>query len=397
MIDYLRRSWAVVDLDRVGHNVQSLRGILSAGTKIMGVVKADAYGHGDQFITEQLLGLGVDWFGVSNLEEAVSLRERGISLPVLIFGVTPPEYAKTLAEHNLTATVHTLAYAKALDAAAKKADVTVEAHIKLDTGMSRLGFVMTDGYFAPSVEEAAACCALGRLRIPGIYTHFAVADEPGGDSAAFTRSQFALFQRAVAALEGRGLRFALTHCCNSAASICYPEMHLDMVRPGILLYGLNPSRDLAGRLDLQPVMGLYSCVAMVKEIDEGTFVSYGRIYTAHRRMKVATVPIGYADGYERELSNKARMLVRGRIANVIGRICMDQLMLDVTHIEGVREGDLVTIVGPDGGHTLTFDEMAELSGTINYEKVCLIGKRVPRVYRRGGEEIGVVDYIRRQR
>ena len=323
-------------------------------------------------------------------------KTQPIFQPILIFGVTPPEHADVLAQYNLTQTVHSLEYARALDAAACEAGVWLTAHIKLDTGMSRLGFVLTGGDRARSLDEAALACGCGRLRMQGIYTHFACADELGEDSDAFTRGQFSLFLQALAELEAGGLSFAIRHCCNSAAAINYPEMHLDMVRPGIALYGLSPSRDCRGKIDLKPAMSLYSCVAMVKEIDEGSFVSYGRCYTAHRRMRVATVPIGYADGYERELTNKGRMLVRGRFANVIGRVCMDQLMLDVTHIEGVREGDTVTIVGGDSGRVLTFDEMAELSGTINYEKVCLIGKRVPRIYRQNGKDVGVVDYIRRR-
>jgi alanine racemase len=333
--------------------------------------------------------LGVDWFGVSNLEEALSLRSHGVAKPILNFGITPPQYAGLLAEKNITQTIHSLEYARALDGVG----VTIDAHIKLDTGMSRLGFVLHSKDTSNVLDDVAAACACGNVRASGVYTHFSCADEPDGDSAQFTRGQFLLFMRALELLGERGITFPVRHCCNSAAAICCPEMHLDMVRPGIVLYGLNPSRDLAGKLDIKPVMGLYSCVSMVKEIDEGAFVSYGRRYTAHRRMKVATVPIGYADGYERELSNKARMLVRGRIANVIGRVCMDQLMLDVTHIDGVREGDTVTIVGTDGKHTLTFDEMADLCGTINYEKVSLLGKRVPRIYRQGGEDVGMVGLV----
>jgi alanine racemase len=263
--------------------------------------------------------------------------------------------------------------------------------------MSRLGFVVDNGFAESSLAEIAEICRMPCFHAQGIFTHFAVADEENRESVAFTKAQFAKFQELVEKLEARGIPFAIRHCCNSAGTIRYPEMHLDMVRPGVILYGLDPSEDCAGKVDLQPVMELYSCVSMVKEIADGTTVSYGRLYTAHRPTKVATVPIGYADGYERELSNKARMLVRGQYAPVIGRVCMDQLMLDVTHIGGVVPGDLVTIVGEDGGSRLTFDEMASLSGTINYEKVCLIGKRVPRIYRQNGKDIGVVDYIRHKR
>jgi len=338
----------------------------------------------------------VGWFGVSNLEEALSLRTQGIYHPILIFGVTPPEHAGALNEYNLTQTIYSLEYAQQLHSAAEEADVDVGVHIKVDTGMSRLGFVVCNGFAAEAVEQIGRACALPRLHADGIYTHFACADELCEDSEAYTRMQYRLFLETVGALEQKGLRFALRHCCNSAGTINYPEMHLDMVRPGIILYGIAPSEECSGKIALQPAMELYSTIAQIKKIPSGTPVSYGRCYTAHRETVVATAAIGYADGYERELSNKARVLVRGKFAKVIGRVCMDQLMLDVTHIPGVQPGDLVTIVGADGAGSLSFDEMAQLSGTIAYEKICLIGKRVPRIYRRNGKDIGVMDYVRHQ-
>lgn len=398
MIDYLKRSWAVVNLDNIAHNINEIKRMLSPRCMLMGVVKADAYGHGDKYIAGELARLGVNWFGVSNIEEAISLRIQGILHPILIFGVTPCEYAKALNEYNITQTVHSASYAKELQTAAQAAGVDLDAHIKVDTGMSRLGFVLDNGFAERSASEILELAKFPNIRIQGIYTHFACADETADDSIAYTREQFSRFQKLTAKLENDGLSFEIKHCCNSAGAIMYPEMHMDMVRPGISIYGLSPSRDCSntGKICLKPAMELYSAVSMVKEITIGTAVSYGRRYTARSKTKVATIPIGYADGFERELSNKARMLVRGKYANVIGRVCMDQLMLDVTHIDGVRDGDIVTIVGNDGGQSLTFDEMAELSGTINYEKVCLIGRRVPRVYRRGGKDIGVVDYMRRR-
>lgn len=394
MIDYFKRSWAVVNLDHIAHNYKIIRNMLPARCMVMGVVKADAYGHGDKYIADQLVRLGVDWFGVSNLEEALSLRQQGIYHPILIFGVTPAENVRELNEYNLTQAVYSSSYAKELAAAAEAADVGLQIHIKVDTGMSRLGFVVDNGFLESSVEEIVEICEMPCFNPQGIFTHFACADELNEDSAAYTKDQYVKFCSIIQRLEERGVTFAIRHCCNSAGTICYPEMHMDMVRPGVVLYGLNPSDDCAGKVDLRPAMELYSSVSMVKEIATGTTVSYGRCYTAHRPTKIATVAIGYADGYERELSNKARMLVRGKFANVIGRVCMDQLVLDVTHIDGVKAGDTVTIVGRDGDNVLTFDEMADLSGTISYEKVCLIGKRVPRIYRQNGKDIGVVDYIR---
>ncbi|MDR2933438.1 MAG: alanine racemase [Oscillospiraceae bacterium] len=394
MIDYLRRSWAVVNLNNVAHNFTALKRVLTPGCKVMAAVKADAYGHGDKYIADQLVRLGVDWFGVSNLEEALSLREQGIYHPILIFGVTPPENVRQLNEYNLTQSIYSLPYARELHAAAQAAGVGIQVHIKIDMGMSRLGFVLDNGFAEISAGEIKEVCRMPRFQAQGIFTHFACADERNDDSMAYTRGQYRKFCALIARLEQEGVTFSIRHCCNSAGAIGYPDMHMDMVRPGIVLYGLSPSDDCAGMIDLKPAMELYSCVSMVKEIADGTPVSYGRCYTAHRKTKVATVAIGYADGYERELTNKARMLVRGQYANVIGRVCMDQLMLDVTHIDGVAAGDVVTIVGEDGGRRLTFDEMAALSGSINYEKVCLIGKRVPRIYRQDGKDIGVVDYIR---
>lgn len=397
MIDYLKRSWAVVDLDHIAHNITQIKRALTPGCMLMGIVKADAYGHGDKFVADQLVRQGVNWFGVSNISEAVSLREQGIYHPILILGYTPTERVEALNAYHLTQTIYSLDYAQEMQAAAQAAGVDIDMHIKIDTGMSRLGFVVDNGFAPISADEIAEVCAMPNLHAGGIYTHFAVADENEEESVSYTYHQFAQFRRIIDVLAERGVTFPIRHCCNSAGVLRYPEMHMDMVRPGIIIYGLNPSDDCAGALDLRPAMSFYSCISQVKNIPRGTTVSYGRGYTAHRDMRVATVPIGYADGYARELSNKSRMLVRGQYANVIGRVCMDQLMLDVTHIPETVPGDMVTIVGTDGEYTLTFDEMAHLSGTINYEKVCLIGKRVPRIYRRNGREIGVVDFIRQAR
>ncbi|WRS27468.1 alanine racemase [Oscillospiraceae bacterium MB08-C2-2] len=394
MPEFLKRSWAVVNLDHLAHNVGVIREQLQPACMLMGVVKADAYGHGECYISAELERLGVNWFGVSNINEAIALREQGIEKPILIFGATPPEHAGALSRHSITQAVYSLEYAGLLQAAAADAGVTLQMHIKVDTGMSRLGFVAAEDKWEQTVEDITKACRLPNLRAQGIFTHFASADELDEDGAGYTSRQFEAFEQIILQLSERGILFELHHCCNSAGVMNYPHMHMDMVRPGILLYGLLPSGDCAGKLDIKPVMELYSSVSMVKEIPENTAVSYGRIYHSHRPTRVATVAIGYADGYERALSNKSRMLVRGQYANVIGRVCMDQLMLDVTHIPEVSAGDLVTIVGQDGENTLTFDEMAELCGTVNYEKVCLLGRRVPRVYRRNGKDIVVVDYSR---
>lgn len=392
MTDYLKRTWAAVNLDRIAHNAAAIRKTLPAGCMLMGVVKADAYGHGEKYVAHELARAGADWFGVSSIDEAVSLRTQGISLPILIFGITPAERAGTLSEYSLAQTIHSTRYGQELHEAASRAGVRLDVHIKTDTGMSRLGFDAKGDSLERSAAEILEVASYTHFNAQGIYTHFACADELEPDSVAYTNGQFERFKAVVARLEGLGRSFPIKHCCNSAGMMLYPEMHMDMVRPGIALYGFDPSPDCAGKLNLKPVMELYSVVSMVKEIEAGTPVSYGRRFTARDRTKVATVPIGYADGFGRALSNQARMLVRGQFADVIGTVCMDQLMLDVTHIEDVAAGDLVTVVGRDGENELTFDELADLSRTIHYERVCAVGKRVPRVYRRGGEDIGVMDY-----
>ena len=392
-IEYTKRSWAAVDLDAIAHNAGVIRTLLAPSCRIMAVVKADAYGHGDKYVAEELARAGtrVEWFGVSCFEEALALRAQGIERDILVFGPTAPERAWMLERYNITQTVFGAEYAARLGQAAQEQGVTVPIHIKVDTGMARLGFAAES-----SAADIADICRRQEFRAGGIYTHFSCADEADADAVAYTRAQYADFCAVLAELAEQGITFSLRHCCNSAATFNFPDMHMDMVRPGVALYGLNPGSDRPEAQQLHPAMALYSTVSMVKDVPAGTAVSYGRVYRAAQPLRVATVAIGYADGYARALSGKARMLVRGQFAPVIGRVCMDQLMLDVTGIAGVQAGDMVTLVGQDGAQALTFDEMAALSGTIHYEKICLIGKRVPRVYRKDGKEIGVEDYFRRK-
>lgn len=389
-MDFLRRSWAEVDLDRLCLNYQHIKEMLSSGSQMLAVVKADAYGHGDQMIASELEKCGVRWFGVSNIEEALRLRNAGVSGEILIFGPTPMDYLSLVYKNDITQTVHTMEYARLLMETAQQLGVVPKCHIKVDSGMHRIGF---DSRRADTVELLEELYRCPQLHVTGIFTHFASADELCEDGVAYTKEQFAQFMAVCSALEARGVTLGLRHACNSAGTLLYPEMHLDMVRCGIILYGLDPSPECRGRASLEPVMDLYTIVTMVKEIEPGDQISYGRIYTANEKRRVATAAIGYADGYNRTLSNTGRMLVRGQYAPVIGRVCMDQLLLDVTEIPDVAEGDLVTIVGNDGANTLSFDEMAEQTGTINYEKTCLVGRRVTRVYRKGGKLFGVMNYI----
>lgn len=391
MAEFLRRCWAVINLDNVAHNLREIRSKLRPGCMIMGVVKADAYGHGDKYIVDELVKLGVNWFAVSNINEAVSLRTQGIYHPILILGTTPAAMAGQLCQYNITQTVFSPEYACQLQEQAARQGVTVQCHIKVDTGMCRLGF---NGTSPKALDEIEAACRCPNLNIDGIFTHFSSSDEYNEESIAFTKEQFSVFQQVCQNLEQRGITFSLRHCSNSGGIVNYPEMNLDMVRAGILMYGLLPDKACQGKIDLKPVMELRAVVSMVKQVEAGVKVSYGRTFTVERDMTLATIPLGYADGYHRLLSNQGKMLVNGQFAPIVGRVCMDQLVLDVTGIPHVAEGCEITVVGESQGRTITMDEVAQLCGTVNYEIMCILGRRVPRVYYRGGENIGVVDYIR---
>ena len=390
MSEFLKRTWAEIHLDRLQGNFQAIQASLAPGSQAMAVVKADGYGHGAAAAAKALREAGAAWFGVSNLEEAVQLRRAGIDGDILILSFTPPEEAGRLAEFAVTQTVLSRPYAEELDAAAQAAGVRVRVHLKVDTGMSRVGFLYHREGDEAVLDDMAAACRLPHLTAEGIFTHFASADEE--EDGGFTRRQFALFMDAVRRLEERGVSFALRHCCNSAATLRYPEMHLDLVRPGIILYGLSPAPWMEGMLPLDPVMELKTTVSMIKDLPADTPVSYGRIYTTGEARRVATVPIGYADGYPRVLSNRADMLLAGRRVRVVGRVCMDQCMLDVTGLD-VRESMVATVFGRDGEAFLPVEELADHMGTINYEVVCQISKRVPRLFVRDGQVVGQLNYI----
>ncbi|MCI1954973.1 MAG: alanine racemase [Oscillospiraceae bacterium] len=395
-MDYLKRTWAEVDLDALETNYRRIRAQVKPGTKVCCVIKADGYGHGAERLAQLYESLGADWFAVSNLEEAVQLRGAGAKLPILILGYTPPCRARELAENDIAQAVIGSEYAEQLSRQAETAGVKVRAHIQVDTGMSRVGFFYQDpSRDGESIGRMERACRLPGLKPEGIFTHFAVADE-GENGRAYTRRQFVNFTGAIERLERRGIRFAIRHCANSAAIFDFPEMQLDMVRPGIILYGLMPSGDIIHKVRLIPAMALKSTVALVKTVPPRTCVSYGRRFTSERPTAVATVPLGYADGYLRRFYESASLLVRGRRARIIGRVCMDQLMLDVTGIPGVKAGDTVTAIGKDGDECVTADELAGLAGTISYEIVCDVGKRVPRVFLKGGRETGVLDYLKRK-
>lgn len=386
MREILRRTWAEIDLDAVKQNFQAVRRAVNPNAKVCCVVKADAYGHGAVRMAQEYEALGADWFAVSNLEEALQLRLSGIGKPILVLGFTPAEQAKALAEHHISQCVYSSDYAEGLSRYAQEAGVTVKIHVKIDTGMSRLGFYFQDiNRDEATVQEVKTACTLPGLYPEGIFTHFAVSDG-GKDGDAFTMRQFGCFKEMIEALLREDVEFEVRHCANSAAIFDYPLSHLDMVRAGIVIYGLSPSGELRNHPALSPALSLRSVVSHVKTVKPGATVSYGRDFAADREMKIATVPVGYADGYPRRLSpGGAQVLIHGRRCPILGRICMDQLMADVSHLDGVKIGDPVTLIGRDGEEELTADQLAAWEGTINYEVVCALSKRVPRVYLKGGK------------
>jgi len=375
MIDMTQmRTWAEIDLDALEHNYRTLRAMAPAGCKFLGLVKADAYGHGAPQVAGKLQKLGADMIAVASAFEGVQLRREGITLPILCLGQTPVELASLLVEYDITQTVEDLDTGRALSQAAVEAGKKLTIHVKLDTGMSRLGFLWKKGEDnAGVVEEIAALCALPGLKAEGMFTHFANAD---GDED-YTMDQLTRFLDAKAALEKRGVEFAITHCGASAAVLNYPCTHMDMIRPGIALYGYYPDPSMEG-LDgpgLEPVMRVKSRVAAIRSLPAGAHVSYGCTATLTRDSRLAVVPIGYGDGYCRKMSNGMVMEIRGELCPVVGRVCMDMCMVDVTDLPEAQAGDEALVYGPG----LT-ERAAQMAGTIVYELLCRVSPRVPRIY-----------------
>ena len=373
MNDLQKRTWAEILLSNIRHNYRAIRASLPEGTRFLGVVKADAYGHGALPVAHLLQALGADYLAVSCLDEALELRGGGVTMPILILGHTPPEYTETLIDRGITQTVTCLAKAEEYSAYAARLGKTLRIHIKLDTGMSRLGFLCGGGHFDEGVENILSSCALPGLYPEGIFTHFAVSDMEGADCEAYTRGQFALFCRVIDALKKRGLTFAIRHCANSGAVVSYPEMTLDMVRPGLLLYGYG---DSSGRLGLRPCMRLITTVSTIKYYEPGTSVSYGRRFVTERRTRMGVLGIGYADGLPRLCSNHCAFAAGGGFAPQRGSICMDMCMVDLTDLPEVNVGSEVEIFGERS----SLDALAAEAQTISYELLCAVSKRVPRVY-----------------
>ena len=376
----LRRTWAEIDLDALAHNYRRARELTGSGVRYLGVVKADAYGHGAIQVAEHLEKLGADYLAVSSLDEARELRHGGISAPVLILGHTPPEMVPELIRYRITQAVSAQAKAEEYSAAAVGCGGTLKVHIKVDTGMSRLGFLVRGGHFEGGVAAIAASCALPGLEAEGIFTHFAVSDEDQPACEAYTRDQFALFMKVLDALAEKGRTFPIRHCANSGALARYPEMYLDMVRPGIALYGVGAD---AARLGLRPVMALKSSVSTIKIFDPDTDISYGRTYRTQGKTRIGVLPIGYADGLFRGLSNRLSVVTEQGPAPIRGRICMDMTMVDLTGLTEVKVGSEVEIFG----RRQSVDRLAEMLDTISYELLCAVSKRVPRVYLRDGQVV----------
>ena len=379
-----KHCWAEIDLTALRENYEYIR--RTVGGPVCAVVKADAYGHGDNVIARVLQEAGAAGFAVSSLGEGRHLRRGGITTPILILGYADPTYAAVLAANDLITTCYSTEYAQALSAAAVKAGVKVKVHLKIDTGMGRIGFAVRSG-FAETIRELEALYALPGLDICGVFQHFAVADSVEPDDERYTDEQHALFAQVVERLRADGYPVGTVHCANSAAQLRHPEWRHDMTRAGIILYGLDPSNEVRFPA-LQPVMSLKSVVTFVKELQPGQSVSYGRTFTADKPMRVATVCVGYADGYPRMLSggpDRGVMAIRGQRVPVVGRVCMDQTMVDVTDIPCVKMGDEVTVFGPDGGDTA--DTIAAKTQTINYEVVCGLARRVPRVYKEKRQDL----------
>jgi alanine racemase len=349
------------------------------------VVKADGYGHGATELAKIYESLGADYFAVSNIDEAKELRDDGINLPIVILGYTDVRFTKELADYNIDQTVFSFEYAKALSGECIKNNVNVNIHIKVDSGMSRIGFMCQEfPRDNNSIEEIYQSCQLKGLNPVGIFTHFCVSDE-GEAGQQFTYKQYSNFTHTVNALKEKSIEFKNIHCSNSGAIEDYRETYNTMVRAGIILYGLAPSEEIRNNLELTPVMTVKSVVAHIKTIEKGASVSYGRTFVAEKNMKIATIPIGYADGYLRSYAKDGYMVINGVKAKILGRVCMDQTMVDVSNIDNINVGDEVIVFGSGEYGEQTATDLAKSADTINYEVVCTISKRVPRYYINNGQ------------
>lgn len=373
MEPYLR-TYAEVSLSAIGHNIEEAKKRISEDTKLLAVIKANAYGHGAVRVGKYLES-EVDYFAVATLEEGEELRENGITLPILILGYTSPKQFEEAVRNDITVTVYHKEAAKAMNECAARLGMKAKVHVALDTGMTRIGFQITE----EDADVIADICKLPDLYVEGVFTHFSCADQ---EDKAYCMRQLEGFEYMRRMLSSRGAEIPVWHICNSAGIMEFDKYRYDMVRSGIITYGIYPSEDVRKEnLDLTPALEWKARVIHVKDVKPGVGVSYGATFVTKRETtRIATVSVGYADGYPRALSNKGRVLIRGSFAPILGRVCMDQMMVDVTDIPGVQVEDVVTLVGKDGGNRIPIEEIADPAGRFNYEMLCTITSRVPRIY-----------------
>ena len=386
MKELIRPVWAEINLDSLAYNMKNIKK-LANGREVIGVVKADAYGHGSVEVSKVLLENGASRLAVAIITEAVELRKNNIKAPIMILGYTPLEFGETLVNNDIEQTVYDLEYAKSLSDIAINMGKKAKIHIALDTGMGRIGFLPNED----SLNKVLEIASLKGIEIVGIFTHFSTADE---ENKEYTYEQFSKIKNFNNMLLEKGLDIPLKHASNSGAIIDLPETYLDCVRAGIILYGYYPSDEVKKeKLPLKTVLTLKTKIVHVKKLDKDMYISYGRTFKTERDSIIATIPIGYADGYSRLLSGKAKVIVNGKFAKVVGRICMDQCMIDVTDIGDVKVSDEVILLGEDGDLKFNADDMAEAMGTINYEVLCMIRHRIPRIYIKDNEIVEVKNYL----
>ena len=384
------RAWAEVNLDAISKNLKNIRKITNPNAKLLAVVKADAYGHGFLDVSKTLIESGADYLGVATFEEAKQLRIHSIDVPIMIIGPIIDSDIENIIKLDIISTVFDIDTAKRISDRASLMGKNAKVHIKLDTGMTRIGFVCGDDN-RKTVNDILSISKMPNIEIEGIFTHFARADE---SDATYTHMQFEKFMGVCDALKENGLDIPIKHVCNSGGIIEFPQYHLDMVRCGIICYGYYPSDDVhKERLPLETAMTFKTVVTNVKDVPKNTPISYGGTFVTDKEMKIATIAIGYADGYSRVLSNKAEVIINGKKAKLTGNVCMDQTMVDVSDIDDVKIGDEVILFGKSGNNMITVESVAKIIGTINYEILCVVGKRVPRVYIKNGKFTNVLNYL----
>lgn len=382
----IRPVWAEVNLDNIINNINEIKKNINS-EEIIAVLKANAYGHGAIDVAPVLVENGADKLAVAMLSEALELREAGIKVPILILGYTDVSFAEMLINNDIEQTVYSLDYAKELSKKAEALNKVAKIHIAVDTGMGRIGFLPNE----KSVEEVVEISKLSNLRITGVFTHFSNADE---EDKSYAHNQIEKFNSFINEIEKREINLGVKHISNSASIIDIEDAHYNAIRPGIILYGYYPSDYInKDKLKLMPALSLKCQVIHVKELPKGEYIGYGRKFRTERDSVIATLPIGYADGYIRGLYGKAQVIINGKLAPVVGKICMDQCMVDVTDIGPVNVGDEVILLGEDNGIKNNADDMANMLDTINYEVLCMIGRRVPRIYIKDGKMVNVRNYL----